>query len=116
VAYEWIYLAIVVFIFILSASPLNRAVKIMKGKTTFWKTLFVMIVSGLVIGVLASLLPFWSGLIAFIVLVWIYKKAFKLKWYSAVGVWILHLVFVIISAIVLSFILKALTDINLFFS
>jgi hypothetical protein len=111
--YDWISGLITLVIFVISALPLHRAVRWMKGKTTFLKTLGVMIIAGIVVGILTSILPFWSGLIAFVVLIWIYQKAFRLKWYRAFGVWLLHLIFVIVSSIILGLILEALTGLNL---
>ncbi|MBU0907008.1 MAG: hypothetical protein KKD18_05050 [Nanoarchaeota archaeon] len=106
----------ILVVLILSALPLHKAVKIFKGKTTFLKTLFIMTISGLVISTIDLFVAFYSGLIAFVFLIWIYKKSFKLKWHKAIMVWALHLAFVLMSAIVLEYLIKAISGISVFIS
>jgi len=105
---------ITLVIFIVSAFPLHKAVKIFKGKTKFHKTLFVVIISGIVILLINSIFTVWAGIIAFIFLIWIYRKAFKLKWHKALMVWALHLAFVIMSSIIIELILDTFTKTSIY--
>lgn len=106
---------IIITIFILSALPLHKAVKIFKGKTKFRKTVFVVIASGIIISIINSLFQILGSLVMFIFLIWIYRKAFKLKWHKAVMVWALHLAFVIMSSIIIELILNTFTKISIYF-
>lgn len=115
-AYNWISLGIVVFVFILSALPLHRAVRIVKGKTRFPKTLAVMVVAGLIVGVIGTLFEIWGGLLAFVVLIWIYHTTFRLPWYKAILVWALHLVFVVVSSLVIDLLLRVFTGLSFLLS
>jgi len=107
---------VLLVIFVISAFPLHRAVRIFKPKTKFHKTLFVVIFSGVVISLINSFFSVWAGFIAFVFLIWIYRKAFKLKWYNSVVVWFLQLVFVVVSSIIFSFLMKAISGFSVFFS
>ncbi|MBS3066914.1 hypothetical protein J4205_03735 [Candidatus Pacearchaeota archaeon] len=107
---------IIIFIitFILSAIPLYRAVKFLKGKTNFPKTLFITLVSGLIISILSSLIKIYIGIISSIVLIWIYKKSFKLKWTKAFIVWIIQIILIIISSIIFGLLISIILKLPFF--
>jgi hypothetical protein len=102
-------------LFVLSALPLHKAVRIMKGKTKFPKTMFIVIISGIVISLINSIISVWGGFVAFILLLWIYHKSFKLKWWKAFMVWTLHLAFVIVGSIIISMLFSLFTKVSAFF-
>ncbi|MCA9485305.1 MAG: hypothetical protein KC506_00500 [Nanoarchaeota archaeon] len=107
--YSYIKPIALFIIFVLSALPLNRAVKIVKGHSTYPKTFFIMIISGLVLSVINFFLPNWGGLIGFIALIAIYKRYFDLKWHGALILWAVHLIITIISSLVLDFLISTFT-------
>ena len=88
-----ISLLVIVLIFIISALPLYFAVKFLGGKTTLFKTIIVAFLTGIITFAINSQFKF-GGLIAFLVLVLIYREFFKLKWWKALLVWFVQLVFV----------------------
>jgi len=106
---------IVISLFILSAWPLHKAIKIVKGKSKFHKTILVIMISGLVIGVINLIFSAWASLIAFICLLWIYKRFFKLTYFKAFIVWALHLAFIITGAIIMNFVLNSVAKVSLLF-
>jgi len=86
-------LLVIVLVFVISALPLYFAVKFLGGKTTLLKTVLVSLLTGIIASAIRS--QFRLGvLIAFLVLVWIYREFFKLKWWKAFIVWFVQLVFI----------------------
>ena len=86
--------------FILSALPLYFAVKFLGGKTSLLKTMLVVILGGIVVTAIRSYFKILGGLIAFIVLIWIYREMFRLKWIKAFLAWLLQFVFLAIFYII----------------
>ncbi|MFP4656547.1 MAG: hypothetical protein ACLFNK_03125 [Candidatus Woesearchaeota archaeon] len=82
----WILLGIIVF-FVVSALPLYLAVKLLGGKTSILRTILVMIISGFLVSLSHSLGGVFGGLIAFIVVLWLYRVSFELGWIRALVVW-----------------------------
>lgn len=109
-----IKIIIVLVTFILSAIPLYRAVKFLKGKTNFPKTLFITLISGIIISILSLLIKLYIGIISSIVLIWIYKKAFRLKWTKAFMVWIIQIVLIIISSVIFGLIISLILKLPFF--
>ena len=95
-------------VLIISALPLHFAVKILGGRTHLLKTILVMIVTSIMIVLVSLLLPY-GAIIGFIVLIWMYREMFRLKWYKALLVWILQIIFVVILLLILSFVGVTLT-------
>ena len=104
-----IALLVIISAFIISALPLYFAVKVMGGKTSLFKTIFINLISGLIVGAVKYVFKTWGALIAFIFLIWIYHESFRLKWFKAFFAWILQFVFVAI----FYFILLALFGVSL---
>jgi len=107
---------VILVLFIFSAMPLHRAIKFFKGKTKFSKTLLITFISGIVISLISSYIQIYLGIITSIALIWIYKKAYKLKWFKAFLVWLLQIIFITISSIITGILLNLLLDISLFFN
>jgi len=91
---------ILVFILLLviSALPLYLAVKILGGKASILKTIVVNILVGAVVWVINYLLNAWASIVAFILVIWIYREMFRLKWIKAFLAWILQ--FIIMAVLV----------------
>ena len=98
---NWILIGIIIIAFLVSAIPLHLAVILLGGKTNLIKTAIVGLLAGIVAALVKSFLPFWGAFIAFIVLIWIYREAFKLRWWKAFLAWILQFIILAIFIIIL---------------
>ncbi|MBD3164249.1 hypothetical protein GF323_03550 [Candidatus Woesearchaeota archaeon] len=104
---------ITVTVFIISAVPLHLAVRLLKGKTYLLKTAFITFLAGLIIGAIQYTFETFGGLLAFIVLIWIYHESFRLKWWKAFLAWILQFVFVAVFYFIAALLLAALAGISI---
>lgn len=104
----FITLFTLLFVLIISALPLHFAVKVLGGRTHLLKTILVMIVTSIMIILVSLLLPYGT-IIGFILLIWMYREMFRLKWHKAILVWVLQIIFVIILLLILSLIGVSLT-------
>ena len=95
---------ILIVIFLISALPLYFAVKLLKGKTTLFKTAIITFISGVIVSIVNYLFKTWGALIAFVLLIWIYHDVFRLKWHKAFLAWILQLAFIIAFKFIFGFI------------
>jgi len=75
-----------ILILIISALPLYFAVKILGGDASVFKVLIVNLIVG-IIGIAVN-----SHLIAFLLLIFVYKMMFRLSWISAFLAWVLQFV------------------------
>ena len=109
-------ISIIIFLgsLILSAMPIQKAVKYFKKKNKFIKTLLVVFISGIIISGAAILLDTFIILASIVLLIFIYKVSFKLNYKKAFFVWLLSIIFTIISSIILEFIIELITKVNLF--
>jgi len=94
---------IISLIFVISSLPLYFAIKALGGKTSFLKAILITIVSGIIVSAIEFRFQVWGGLIAFLILVVIYREAFRLKWWKAFFVWFLQLVFIVLFYLLLIF-------------
>lgn len=85
----------VIIVIVVSALPLYLAVTFLGGRTSILKTFLVMIITALVVSMVSATIPF-GGIIAFILLIWIYKEMFQMGWLRAFLAWILQIVFIIV--------------------
>ncbi len=94
---EWLYLLLIpLAVFLLSALPLYFSVKVMGGKTGLLKIIIVNIIVALVAFAIKMQFDTWGGVIAFILMILIYKYMFKIGWIRAILVWLLQFVFAVI--------------------
>ena len=84
---QFLFLVGIIFFFVISALPLYIAVKILGGKTTLIRTVIVMIVSGVLVSFSQSFGGIYGGLMAFILVLWLYRISFELGWIRAMFVW-----------------------------
>lgn len=78
-------------IFLLAAIPLNITVKLVGGETHLLKTAGISFLVGLLVAAIqVSLHSTLGSVIAFIVMLWVYKAAFAIGWLRAFLVWLLH--------------------------
>ena len=94
---------ITVIVFIISAIPLHFAVKFLKGKTSFFKTLFIAFISGIIVTAIKQYFSFFGWIIAFFISVWIYHESFRLKWWKAFSVGLVQFFISIIFLLIIGF-------------
>jgi len=95
-----------VILLLISAIPLHLAVWILGGKSSVLKALFVNLIIGLLTAVLFAVLGVFGKIVAILVLIltiWIYREAFRLKWWKALVVWLIQMVIFWLMSIVLGF-------------
>ena len=85
---------IIIVVMIISALPLYFAVRFLGGKTTIFTTLLVMFITGIVVSAVRYLFRTFGGIIAFVLMIWIYREIFRLKWWKAFVAWLLQFVFI----------------------
>lgn len=95
-------LIIFLVIFLITTLPLYFSVKLMGGRTTLIKTFFVMLLGAVINLVVYAFLPF-ATIISFILLIWLYREFFRLKWLKAFLVWIIQLVLIALFGFILAF-------------
>ncbi|MFC1705003.1 hypothetical protein ACFLZ6_01595 [Nanoarchaeota archaeon] len=84
---------VILFVLIvISALPLYIAVKLLGGKASIIKVFIVNIIVGILVPIVNSFINWFGGLIAFIVLLFIYKKMFDLGWFRAFVAWVLQFI------------------------
>ncbi len=96
---------ILIVVLVVSAIPLNLAVKILGGRSSILKVILVNFIVGLIGAYLNSTLGWLAGIVSFIAMLFIYKIIFGLGWIRAFLAWILQAV--IIAIIIIALILIA---------
>ena len=97
-----IKIGIYLIIFALSSIPLFLSVKALKGKTTFGEVILVNIIAAVIIAVVNHFAFIWGGILAFILILLVYKAVFEFGWGKALLAWFLQFVIV---AILIAFVL-----------
>ena len=96
---DWLLL---ILVFLLSGIPLYFAAKLLGGKTGILKAALTVFISGIVFSVIVGLQFPLSFVVAFVLLIWIYREVFRLKWWKAFVVWILHMIFLFVFLFILA--------------
>lgn len=105
---------VLLVVMIISALPLYFAVKFLGGKTTILRTLFVMFITGIIVSAVRYRFRIWGSIIAFLLMIWIYREIFRLKWWKAFVAWVLQFVFIAIAYLLLALIIGAFIGISIF--
>lgn len=92
-------LLILVLIVIISALPLNIAVKLLGGDSSIIKVIGVNLLVFTTVFIINLLVGPLAGIIGFIAMLFIYKISFDLGWFKAFVAWILQAVIVVILGI-----------------
>ena len=92
----------ILIVFIISALPLYFAVKFFGGKTGILKVIITNILVAGVIIMIRFLFDSWSGLLGFIMMIWIYKELFELGLIKALLAWLLQFIFAALIALLLN--------------
>ena len=94
-----------ILIFAVSAIPLNIAVKLLGGKSSWFKAIAVNVLVSIAGYFIAQFIDFFSTIVSFIVLLLIYKVMFKLGWIRALLAWLVQLILIAIFWIVVFLVL-----------
>lgn len=97
---EFIPILVTIVIFLLSSLPLHFAVKLLGGNTNLLKTALVALIAGIVVAVIQSFFSIWGGLIAFIILLFIYKGMFDVGWLRAFLIWLIQLAIIVLFRVI----------------
>ncbi|MFP4112022.1 MAG: hypothetical protein ACLFPQ_03950 [Candidatus Woesearchaeota archaeon] len=79
---------------VVSSLPLYFAVKIFRKKISFGRVMLITILSGIIVSLINLYFRSIGGIVSFIILIWVYREAFRLKWLNALLVWFIQIVFV----------------------
>ncbi|MAE13036.1 hypothetical protein CMO92_00585 [Candidatus Woesearchaeota archaeon] len=91
-------LALILFI---SALPLYLAVTLLGGKATIIKVLIVEFITTIALIILQFILPKWGFIVGFLLLLYIYREMFRLKWWKTILAWLLKGVIVFLLILLL---------------
>lgn len=84
-------LAYLIVTYVLSAIPLNIAVNLLEGKSSWVKAIIVNLFVALISFVIGIYVGKFSGLLSFLILLFIYKIMFKMGWIRCIVAWLLQL-------------------------
>ncbi|MFH1440342.1 MAG: hypothetical protein ABIG89_07260 [Candidatus Woesearchaeota archaeon] len=86
-----IKLIYLIITFAVSAIPLNIAVKMLGGKSSWLKAIIANIAVAILSYMISLRITKFSGLLSFIILLLIYKFMFRIGWFRAFIAWLLQL-------------------------
>ena len=86
-----IKLVYLILTFVISAIPLNIAVKLLDGKSSWIKAIVVNIAIAFLSYLIGLRVDKYAGLLSFVVLLLIYKIMFRIGWFRAFIAWLLQL-------------------------
>jgi hypothetical protein len=104
-------MAILILAFIISSLPLYFAVKALGGKTTLLRTMMVTLISGIIFAAVKARFSF-GWLLAFFILIWIYREFFRLRWGKAFVAWILQFIFIALFYVIVTIVLAMVIGIT----
>lgn len=90
-----------IIIWIISAIPLNLAVKLIGGKSSIIKVIFVNFLVAVASALLYQTFGLFAVIFSFLAMLLIYKIMFKIGWFRAFLAWILQFILVAIFVVVL---------------
>ena len=86
---------------IVSAIPLNLAVKMLGGDSSILKVILANIAVGLIAIFIAMQFGIYAGIIPFLIMLFVYKYMFEIGLFKAFIAWILQFVIIIVIIFVL---------------
>lgn len=89
-------------IIILSAIPLNIAVKLLGGKSSIVKVIFANIIVAVLGYLIQSQIGVFAGLLTFIIMLFVYKIMFDMGWIRSFLAWLLQYVLILIFFVILA--------------
>jgi hypothetical protein len=89
-----------IFILIISAIPLNIAVKLMGGRSSILKVIFANLIYAIILFFLELYFNVWT-IISFILMIFVYKIMFEMGWIRTILAWVLQLVIIAIIVVIL---------------
>lgn len=116
--FDLYYALFLLITIILSTIPLHFAARVLGGRTTYLKTLYVLIFVAILTSIISYFIPF-GGFVGFIVLIFVYHEMFRISWFKAIFVWLFQLLFIFILGLILEILglpsFASLFELNQFF-
>ncbi|MGM5482114.1 MAG: hypothetical protein ACQESF_01505 [Nanobdellota archaeon] len=91
----------ILLIMVLSAIPLNIAVKILGGKSSIVKVIFANIIIAVLAYFIQSKVGSFVGLLSFVVMLFVYKVMFDMGWLRSFLAWLLQYVLIVLFFVLL---------------
>lgn len=97
--------AILLFIIlVISAIPLNLAVKLLGGKSGILKVIIANLAVAAIATFLDSTVGWYAGLLSFLLMLLVYKLLFNIGWVRALLAWLLQFVIIALFIVILALI------------
>ena len=93
---------VLLIVLVISAIPLNLAMKMLGGKSSILKVILANLLAGIAYILLHAYLGLFAGLASFIVMILIYREIFKVGWIRVLLALVLEVVIIIIFWIALA--------------
>ncbi|MFP4403575.1 MAG: hypothetical protein ACLFPJ_04450, partial [Candidatus Woesearchaeota archaeon] len=102
-----------IFILILSAIPMNIAVKFMGGRSSILKVLFANLVYAVLFFLIEMYVDIWT-IFSFILMIFVYKVIFEMGWIRTILAWLLQFIILAIFVVILGLFGITLTTVGFF--
>lgn len=109
-----ITILIVFLLIVISSLPLYLAANLFGGKTTILKTFFVMILVSILTIFAQAIFRIYGTIIAFVLVLIVFKELFHLSLGKAILVWIFWLIFIVLFTYLFSILGLSFFSIKLF--
>jgi len=110
-----IFILVLLVIIIITALPLHFGVKFLGGKTTILKAFIMTLVTQLLSLFISyrirspNTIRFTIGVLGILLLVWLYREVFRLKWIKAFLLWFVYVIFAFLSQLLFFFMLSLIS-------
>ena len=91
-------------VLLVSAIPLNIAVKLLGGRSSLLKVVLVNILVAVLVTFVEGLFGIFAGIVSFVVMLFVYKTLFQLGWVKAFLAWVLQFVLIVLFVFLLTLI------------
>lgn len=100
-----------ILVVVISAIPLNIAVKMLGGRSSLIKVIFANFLIAILSYLIQHYIGFFVGFFSFIVMLFVYKKMFRMGWLRTLIAWLLQYILIAIFLVILALIgIIALSD------
>ncbi|MCF7798563.1 hypothetical protein K9M74_01530 [Candidatus Woesearchaeota archaeon] len=93
-------LLVILIITMLAAVPLHFSVKLLHGKTNFFKTIIINVMSGILVNVCGMIIPLFGLVIGLIITVFLFKYAFKVSFLKAILILLINTIISILLGLI----------------
>ena len=93
---------VLLLLIILSSLPLYITIRLLGGRVSILRAFLVMLIVGVTTFFIEMFFSTWGVILAWILMIWIFREVFRLKWLKAVLAWIIWLVLIFVFSFILS--------------